>query len=322
MRSERGQAAIEWVATVLVATLALGALAATVPAVDGRSLGGLLAHRLVCAAKGGCQDGDAALVRAYGKEDAELVRRHMPSFVFEPGERQIPVDWRRCRRVDCATVADDRDLDAHRSDAGHRATVFTRVIRDGGRTYIQYWTYYPDSNSTWAGSDKLWSLSKGTPVGAALRAGALAKTGSSDYPGYHRDDWEAVAVRIEADGRTAMRVTSHGDWQWCKHAPCRGRWGAATGWSRVSKGSHASHAPLRATPVGVLPSALPEGVPLRYRYVPQVPGRDLRERTATADGIRAVPLESIDRGRYRRLDRGIPPPWEKDAYENPESPAS
>ena len=52
MRSERGQATIEWVGLVLLASLALGALAAVVPVIDGRSFGGFLSHRIVCAVKG------------------------------------------------------------------------------------------------------------------------------------------------------------------------------------------------------------------------------------------------------------------------------
>lgn len=326
MASEHGQAAIEWVATVLVAALALGALAAAVPAVDGRSLGGLLAHRLACAAKGGCRDGDAALRRAYGAEDAELVRRHAPGLVFERGERQLPVDWRRCRQVGCATVRDAPDLDAHRTDAGVRATLFTRVLRRKGRTYIQYWAYYPDSDTEWLGSHDAWDAvrdrTRGTPIGTVLQAGARLATGSTDYPGWHADDWEAVTVRIDPDGRTAMRMTSHGHWQWCKHASCRDRWGAALGWARVSRGSHAGHAPLRARPTGLDPSALPDGLPLRYRYEPLVPGRDLRERTATPAGLRLLPLERLDRRGYRRLDPDIAPPWLKDAYRDPESARS
>ena len=39
---------------------------------------------------------------------------------------------------------DARGLDVHRSEAGERATVFTRVVRRGGRTYLQYWLYYPN----------------------------------------------------------------------------------------------------------------------------------------------------------------------------------
>jgi hypothetical protein len=286
MASERGQASVEWVALVLLVALAAGGLLATVPDVDGRSLGGALAHRLACAVKGGCADGDDALARAYGVSDAELVRRHLQGLVFEPGERQIPVDWRECRAVRCAVAPDDRDLDVHRSTAGHRATVFTRLLRRGDRRYIQYWFYYPDSNTTWAGSDRIWKHSAVGQVGRLV-------TGSDRYPGYHPDDWEGAVVRVEADGRTAVRVTSHGHWQWCKRG-CQDRWGPTTGWTRVSRGSHAGHVPVSRS----------------------------RERTSTADAIRLVPLEAIEQDAYRRLDPGISPPWEKDAYENPESSGS
>ena len=298
MGDERGQASIEWVALTMVLALALGAVLAAIPAVDGRSLGGALAHRLACAVKGDCANRDEGLVSAYGARDAALVREHLQGLVFEPGERQIPVDWRACRAVECATAPDDRDLDVHRSTVGLPATVFTRLLRRGDRRYIQYWFYYPDSNTTWAGSDKIW---KHTPVG---EIGRLV-TGSGDYPGWHADDWEGATVRVEADGRAAVRVTSHGHWQWCKQGRCAGRWGPATGWTRVSRGSHAGHVPADG-----------------YRERPLLPGADLRERTTTADGIRLVPLESMGKERYRRLDPGISPPWEKDAYANPESSGS
>lgn len=287
MSSQRGQATIEWLGVILVACLVLGGLtvaAATV--LGGRSFGGFLAHRIVCSVRGGCDDGDDALKAAYGARDAALVRRHMPNLVFEPGERQLPVDWRRCRAVECATAPDDPDLDAHRTDAGLRATVFTRMQRRDGRRYIQYWSYYPDSNTTLAGSDRLWRL-----AGSASRLGGKLSGGLPPYPGYHRDDWEAAAVRLDADGRAAVRVTSHGHWRWCKRSACEGVWGHPTGWARVSKGSHAGHvAPWPA-----------------------------RERTSTADGLRLVPLEGIDRRSYRRLDPDIAPPWDKDAYDDPES---
>jgi len=298
MGRERGQAAIEWIGLVLLAALVLGGLVGIASGVDGRSFGGLLAHRLACAAKGGCADGDTALVRAYGARDAAAVRQHLQGLVFEPGERQLPVDWRECREVACATVSDDRDLDAHRTDAGHRATVFTRVQRRAGRRYIQYWFYYPDSNTTWAGSDRLWKL-----AGSVAWASGASPSGPPPYPGHHRDDWEGAEVGIDRDGRVAVRVTSHGHWQWCKFRHCD-RWGPASGWARVSRGSHAGH------------------VPTFNGIMPQLPGRHLRERTATADGLRLVPLEGIDRRRYRRLDPDIAPPWDKDAYENPESSES
>jgi hypothetical protein len=56
--------------------------------------------------------------------------------------------------------------------------------------------------------------------------------------------------------------------------------------------------------------------------VPLLPGRDLDERSATGEGIRLVPLETLDRRRYRPLDPEVKPPWRKDAYRNPESGSS
>ena len=298
MRCERGQAAIEWIGLVLLAALALGgAVAVAAPAVDGRSIGGLLAHRIACVARGGCDDGRRGLERTYGKRDAALLRRHAPGLVYEPGERQLPVDWRRCRRPDCASAPDDRDLDAHRTRAG-RATVFTRVVRKSGRLYLQYWFYYPDSNTAFAGSDRLWERSL-----LARTAGRLIR-GSSAYPGFHRDDWEGHHVRIDRRGRVEVRSTSHGHYQYCKWSRCRSRWGPATGWTRVSRGSHAGH-----VPVGRLGDR-------------RLPGRRLRERTSTSDALRLIPLESLDRSGYRALDGGIEPPWRKRVFHDPEDDSS
>jgi hypothetical protein len=313
MTDERGQASVEWVALVMALALALGGLLAALPDVDGRSLGGALTHRFVCAVKGGCDDGDDALADAYGASDAQLVRRYLQGLVFEPGERQIPVDWRDCRAVRCALAPDDRDLDVHSSEAGLPATVFTRLLRRGDRRYIQYWFYYPDSNTTWAASDKIW---KHTPVGDIGRL----VTGSDGYPGWHADDWEGATVRVESDGRAAVRVTSHGHWQWCKQGHCADRWGPTTGWTRVSRGSHAGHVPAEVESSALRTLRPRRGQRLRHRA--QLPGVDLRERTVTAEGIRLVPLEGIERKAYRRLDPEISPPWDKDAYANPESSES
>ncbi len=192
-----------------------------------------------------------------------------------------PLDWRSCREARCARAADDRFLDAHRSDTGRRATVFTRVVRGDGRTYIQYWLYYPESNTAALGSDRIWNNSPLRWLGR--------------YPGFHQDDWEAYAVRIGRDGVPYVRASSHKHWQACKSRSCRNRWMRRTGWTRVSRGSHAGH----------IPRALP--------------GVHVRERTTTAEGIRLVPLESVDRRRYRPLDAGVRPPWAKRAYRDPES---
>jgi len=225
MFCERGQATIEWVGLVLLVALGLAAVVAVVPAIDGRSFGGFLSHRLVCAAHGAaCEEASQrrALRHAYGAGDAELVRRFAPGLVYEPGERQVPVDFRECRQVACARTPDDRDLDVHRTDAGRRVTIFTRVVRRGGFAYIQYWFYYPDSNSTVLGADKLWQALPPITVGGRV----LAKP---RYPGFHLDDWEGYEVRVDRRGRAGVRATSHGGLQYCKWKSCHGRFGPNTG---------------------------------------------------------------------------------------------
>lgn len=303
MRCERGQAAIEWTGLVLLVAVALGAVPLLALHVDGRSFGGFLAHRIVCAVRGGCQDGDAALARAYGRGDAELVRRNAPNLVYERGERSLPVDYRRCRARACADAPDDRQLDAHRSERGERATVFVRLQRRGRRRYLQYWFYYPDSNTSWAGSDRLWRSSPLPLLGKLIR-------GDSGYPGFHRDDWEGFQLRVEPNGDVLARATSHGGYQGCKQATCRNRWVAGTGWTRVSRGSHAGHLPVDVQSIE----------PLRLR--PRYPGRDMSERTTTAEALNLIPLERVDQGRYRRLGKKVEPPWRKRVYSNPEDPRS
>jgi hypothetical protein len=287
---ERGQATVELTALVLLAALALGALAGAAPRLDGRSLGGFLAFHVVCAIERDCHDGDAALARAYGERDAALVRELAPNLVYEPGERQLPVDWRDCRRPACAEAPDEGELDVHRSHAGERATAFTRLLRRGGRTYLQYWLYYPDSKTAVAGSDELWDR-----LWLGLRTHPLLWRAPA-YPGFHRDDWEAYAVRLDRDGEAWVRASSHRHWQGCKEGRCRNRWTARTGWMRVSRGSHAGHIPL--------------------------PGRNPGERTTTSEGIRLIPLETHDAQGYRPRDDGVAPPWRKGAYRDPESDES
>jgi hypothetical protein len=284
MAGERGQASVEWIGLVLLASLAFGGLIAAVPRVDGRSFGGFLAHRIVCAVRRGCDDGDAALARAYGPREAALARAYAPSLVYEHGEPSLPVDYRRCRRHACADAPDDHDLDAHYPGRGQQATVFTQRWRDHGRLYIAYWVYYPDSNTAVLGSDKLWN-----------RSGLRFLHG---YPGYHLDDWEVAVIRIDPDGKVWARASSHGHWQSCKWASCRGGWVRASGWSRVSRGSHAGHIPGRRG----------------ARFRPSLPGLDLHERTTTSEGVRLVPLESLNWGAYHRQPGGPVPPWEKETW--------
>jgi hypothetical protein len=307
VKRERGQASVEFVALVLLCCLALGALMAFRGGFDGRDAGGFLARHVVCATTGRCHRDEDRLVTAYGERTAASVRALAPNLVYEPGERELPVDWRECRRVGCSVAPDDPALDAHVA-AGHgrapRATAFTHVIRRGGRTYIQYWLYYPDSNTTLAGSDRIW-------------ARVLGWIGP--YPGFHRDDWEGAFVRVDPGGRVWLRASSHAHFQSCKWAFCRGEWARHTGWVRISRGSHSGHVPFAQVPrprTGpLIPRYLP--APSRPRLRPIRPGRGLRERSTTGEGLRLVPLESIDPRSYVPHDPHVLRPWDKDAYLDP-----
>ena len=184
---------------------------------------------------------------------------------------------------------------------------------------MQYWFYYPDSNTTVAGSDRLWEAAWQI---ARLR-GIVPAT--PRYPGSHRDDWEAHVVRLDRDGSAWARSSSHGHWQGCKESDCAGKWMGRTGWTRVSLGSHAGHIPMRTL---LRPRAvngarrLPGYTSFERRLVPLLPGQGLDERTTTGEGLRLVPLEALDRRRYRPNARGVEPPWLKDAYVDPESEGS
>ena len=306
MGGERGQASVEWVAAVLCVSLALAALGAGLGGVDGRTYGGWLARTLVCAVRGGCAEERDALVAAYGA-DADLVRRFAPSLVYEPGTYTLPVDFRECRSHGCADAPDDPDLDAHRSArGGHPATAFTHVVRRDGETFIQYWLYYPDSTSTVANAAGVWA--------AAQR---LARGRGAGYPGFHRDDWESVQVRVGRDGRVSTRSSSHRGYQWCKQRHCRNTWGAWTGWSRVSRGSHAGHVPTVVERDWAPRRRGPRIRDRRARVRPAIPGVDTRERTSTGAGLRLIPIEAVDTSAYRPLDPGIAPPWRKRVYVDP-----
>ena len=122
-------------------------------------------------------------------------------------------------------------------------------------------------------------------------------SGSGDWPGYHRDDWESVQVRLDPDGSAWVRASSHGHYQGCKEAECRDRWASH---ERLGAG-------LVREPRGPHPGSV---------------AADPRERTTTAEGLRLIPLETHDRRGYRRRDEDIAPPWGKEVYEEPESDGS
>lgn len=125
-----------------------------------------------------------------------------------------------------------------------------------------------------------------------------------------------------------MRASSHRHWQGCKELACKNEWTPRTGWTRVSRDSHAGHIPLRhelrGGPLWVHPRQilLPGTRPNRIHRIALLPGHDLDERTTTGEGLRLVPLETLDARGYRPIDDGVRPPWQKDAYWDPESDES
>jgi len=294
---------------VLLVAVALGALVAVGPRVDGRSFGGFLAHSITCAARGGCSDGSDDLARVHGAEDAALLQRFAPGLVYEPGTYTLPVDPRACRSHDCADAPDDPDLDAHYSKRGRvPATAFTHVARVDGETYLQYWLYYPDSTSTVANAAGAWNT-------VTRLVGKAGREPESSYPGFHPDDWESVQVKIDRSGRAYARASAHHGYQGCKSRACANQWTPLTGWSRVSRGSHAGHIPLEEHGGGPELSREHGLRWLRPAYTPSIPGIDLRERTTTAGGLRLLPVEVLPQD----MRFAISAPWRKEVYRDPRS---
>lgn len=209
-QSEGGQATVEWSALVLVLAVLFAGLGYAVARTEAWGVGGDVLHALVCAVGGGCDDGQDALDRAYGADTARLVRRYSPNLAYEHDSRELPIDFRRCRKAECSN-ASDAAAQIERSSAGLPATAFTRVVDrrpSGGSLYVQYWFYYPES----------------------FTAG-IGRVFGHRWPGYHADDWEGVQLMFR-DGRPVLaRATAHGGYG--------GGWVRWKGWYRVSGGSHA-----------------------------------------------------------------------------------
>lgn len=303
-RSESGQATVEWVGLVLLVALVLVAILALAGArLPGADLARAIAARIACAISfdDACAR-EPELVAEYGIEVATLAADHAPELVYEPGERQLPVDFRDCREVECALGPASGPIS--RTVTGLPAAAFVHVVdcREGalaaseqagydcsgdreGNLYLQYWFYYPDSSTL------------------------------EELPGdigYHRDDWESYGVRIGPDG-THARASSHHGYNhtksvanWGSDAGIgplktateavglreRNGWGEATTRLYVSAGSHAGNAaerhedpPQRWTP------------PTRLRLLPLEP-------VATTEAVTQF---------------AVSPPWRKAVYTNPEA---
>lgn len=302
-RCERGQGTVEWVGVVCLVSLLLVGLFAAGVRVPGTALAGAVASRILCAAAlaDGCGD-EPVLIAAYGSEVGGLVRRHMPSLLFERGSRAVPVDFRRCRSTACGDAAEQGYI--RRTDAGLPVSAFVHVIdcrpdaidqteAEGadcsgplaGNLYIQYWTYYADSATL-----------RGVPV-----------VGDE---GFHRDDWEGVQIRIRPDGSVDERASSHNGYNhsqgmanWGSDAGIgplkdateavglrpRNGWGPETHILLVSGGSHAGNA---------------SGIPHIERLTPR-------------NRVHLIPMEPIASTSQARF--AISPPWRKHVWHDPEA---
>jgi hypothetical protein len=226
-RSEEGQATVEWTALLLVLAILFAGLAYAFSRTQAWGVGEGILHSIACAVGASCDDeGTDALAQAYGPENAKLVRRYAPNVAYERRSAELPIDFRRCRKLECSNGPDD-PAEIDRSSAGLPVTAFTRVVDKrgaGGSLYVQYWFYYPESFS-----------------------GGIGRMFGHRWPGYHPDDWEGYQVRIGPEGSASARATAHGGYST--------NWSRWTGWYRVSGGSHAGQVAGRASGERTTPSS-------------------------------------------------------------------
>lgn len=223
MSNERGQSTVEWVGLVMLVATALAFLVAIVHlAGSGIALAATIKTKLVCAVglEDDCGSAEPPIVDAYGSDLAAKVLEHAPRLVYEKGMRALPVDYRSCREDPCS-MGPERGEVTQTFD-GEPVTLFTHVVEQGGTTYLQYWAYYPGSDTRIYGD-----------------------------AGHHLDDWESLQVRVTPSA-TDARASSHqgynytgGFGNWLSDAGVTERddaWGASSGSYFISGGSHAGHA--------------------------------------------------------------------------------
>jgi hypothetical protein len=328
-----GQGTVEWIALVFIACLtAASALAIAAARLPATGIARAIAARLTCAAGFSDCSAGGPLAAAYGAELAARVREGVPKIVYEAGMRDLPVDFRSCRRARCARAAYAGPVPT--SATGEPAIAFVHAIDcrtassrraaagrgydcsgpRAGNAYVQYWLYYPDSATS------PWSELPGRP-------------------GVHRDDWEGYQVRIGPGGSDA-RATSHhgygyrgGPFNWPSDAGviAKSAWGKATGRLYVSAGSHAGHVyePPRLVPLRGVRTAARAGAAIAAGASGRAPHRGARHlavrftarrrptRWTPGSRLVLVPIESL--GPVDRRTRfAITPPWRKPVYFDPE----
>ena len=241
VRSESGQSTIEWVGLILIVSLVisfLGAIAGL--GLPGAALAHAVASKIICATglSDSCGGSASELAIAYGADVAEAIAEHAPDLLYEESMRELPVDYRDCREDACAAI-DGADGAVAKTAEGLPATAFVHIVdcrpegitaataqgydcsgARAGALYIQYWLYYPDSQTD--------------PFGDR---------------GYHRDDWESFQVRLIGAAEDARASSHHsynyeggiGNWVSDAGIDTKPGWGPFAGTYFISAGSHAGH---------------------------------------------------------------------------------
>jgi hypothetical protein len=322
---------VEWVGLVAVVAFVLAVLVAAGAQLPGADLARAVASRILCAASlaDGCGD-EPTLIATYGAEVGKLVRRHMPTLLFERGARALPVDFRRCRDVACGDGS-ARGL-VHKTDDGMHVTAFVHVVdcRDGGENNSESDTAYIDGKHGHDDEDPD-SSDGGFPTGdqpdcSGDRAGNLYIQYWTYYAdsatlrgvplaggvGYHHDDWEGAQIRIGPDGQVDERASSHDGYNYEQ--------------SIANAGSDAGIGPLRAAAeaIGARPvnGWGPETRLLLVSGGSHAGNTDgyLRiDRVTPGRRVHLVPLEPIAAGAGDAYRFAISPPWRKRVWRDPEA---
>jgi hypothetical protein len=184
----RGQATLEYLALLAAILALLGVLILGARTRLGQRLVSAIGSALHVTERHG--DRWAILDGHYGR----LARLYLPDLVLERDrygeESSVPVDFTACRALACAAYGTGRPA------------IYVHVVDQPGRTYIEYWFYYPDSR---------------TSHGPGVTAG------------YHLDDWEGAIVRVDDDGGVYGRVSTHGGF-----SGARPYWTGDPGWRPIS----------------------------------------------------------------------------------------
>jgi hypothetical protein len=148
-----GAASVEYVALAGVIgaliLVAIAALVASPPRRADRELGEMLARRIACTPRYPVPCGRNPLALAYGFPLGKLVRSLAPVPAVEA--RELPVDFRYCRRPSCAVPGSEPGLTSSRRRVTEFTSVEDRRMSGGdvcgrricGGVHITYWLYRP-----------------------------------------------------------------------------------------------------------------------------------------------------------------------------------